>query len=146
MRLERERVPEEDQQIDLTFGDLCPDLLISADTGGPSSRKGSLAGSLASGSPVVAIDGRRTWTELVDARAISLAAPAADALAAALSELLANGRLREELGARGQAFASSRMGTDVSARAVRRLCDEVMAVPPGARRQRLHASRRHLQR
>jgi glycosyltransferase involved in cell wall biosynthesis len=105
------------------------DVLLFPDTGGPSSRKGSLAGSLASGSPVVAVDGPRTWTELVDACAIALAAPTADALAATLMELLGDVQSREGLGARGQAFARSKMGTKVSADAVRRLYDQ-LARPP----------------
>jgi hypothetical protein len=40
------------------------DALVFSDQGGPSSRKGTLAGALASGAPVVALDGPRTWPEL----------------------------------------------------------------------------------
>ncbi len=40
------------------------DLLLFADPPGPTSRKGTLAGSLASGAPLIALDGPATWPEL----------------------------------------------------------------------------------
>ena len=43
------------------------DLLLFADPPGPTSRKGTLAGSLASGTAVLALDGPSTWAELRDA-------------------------------------------------------------------------------
>ena len=41
-------------------------VLLCAASPGPTSRKGTLAGSLASGRPVVAIDGHLTWRELIE--------------------------------------------------------------------------------
>ncbi len=83
------------------------DLLLFADTAGPSSRKGTLAASLASGRPVLAIDGPRRWLELVWAEAASVVEPTAPALADAMEELLGDRAAREALGARGRAFAES---------------------------------------
>jgi glycosyltransferase involved in cell wall biosynthesis len=93
------------------------DVLLFADAVGPTSRKGSLAGSLASGRPVVALDGPQTWSELRDAGAVCIAEPTARGLADALSELLASGPAREGQGARGRSFAESRMSLAGAARA-----------------------------
>ena len=46
------------------------DLLLFADDPGPSSRKGTLAASLASARPVIAIDGPQGWSELAEAGAV----------------------------------------------------------------------------
>jgi glycosyltransferase involved in cell wall biosynthesis len=102
------------------------DVLLFADTAGPSSRKTSLAASLAAG-PVVAIDGRLTWPALVDAGAVRLAAPTPDALAEALAGVLGDAREREALAARGERFARTEMGADVRARAVVGLYEELRA-------------------
>jgi glycosyltransferase involved in cell wall biosynthesis len=117
------------------------DVLLFADAAGPSSRKGSLAGSLASGRPVVAIDGRRTWAELVRADVIRVSAPTADALAHELVALLTDAEMREALGGRGQAFAQSRMGVPVSARAVKDLYDRLLTAQPRRARKRARAER-----
>lgn len=85
------------------------ELLLFADTVGPTSRKGTLAGALASGRAVVAIDGPLAWRALVDADAARVAAPQAPALAAAIAELLDDARSREQLGARGRAFYDREM-------------------------------------
>lgn len=76
---------------------------------GPTSRKGTLAASLASGRPVVALDGPRTWSELVSADALRVVAREPGALAGELSTLLADEALREQLGARGRGFHEQRM-------------------------------------
>jgi glycosyltransferase involved in cell wall biosynthesis len=94
------------------------DVLLCIAALGPTSRKGSLAGSLASGRPVLALDGPRTWRELVEADALRLAAQSPQALAAGLGELLGDAGLQEELGARGRAFALERMGVGRTAEAV----------------------------
>jgi glycosyltransferase involved in cell wall biosynthesis len=99
------------------------DLLLFADAAGPSSRKGTLAASLASGRPVIAIDGPRRWLELVWAEAASVVKPAAPALADAIHELLSDSAARAALGARGRAFAEERMGVGRTAEAVRKLLD-----------------------
>lgn len=88
----------------------CCDVLVSCARLGPSSRKGTLAGALASGAPVVALDGPLRWRELVQAEAVLVVAPTAQALAGALQALLADERQRKALGARGRAFAESHMG------------------------------------
>src|SRR5438874_306765 len=56
------------------------DVLRFADSAGPSSRKGSLAAALASGRPVVAIDGHNTWDELIRADVARVVEPSARAL------------------------------------------------------------------
>ncbi len=101
------------------------DVLLSAFTPGPSSRKGTLAASLASGAPVVAIDGPRGWSELVESGAIRVVAPSSQALAAAVAELLDDRDAREALGARGRAFAEQSMGVARTARVMRALLDEL---------------------
>ncbi|MGD0452049.1 MAG: glycosyltransferase family 4 protein [Solirubrobacteraceae bacterium] len=101
------------------------DVLLSAFTPGPSSRKGTLAASLASGSPVVAIDGPRGWSELVESGAIRVVEPTSRALAGAVAELLADEGMREALGARGRAFAEQRMGVARTAQVLRTLLDEL---------------------
>lgn len=103
------------------------EVLLFADDAGPTSRKGTLAGSLASGRPLVAIDGRQTWPELREAGAVRLAAADPQAIAAALAQLLADRAEREALGARGRAFAASRMGI---ARTVAAVEEALAAVLP----------------
>jgi glycosyltransferase involved in cell wall biosynthesis len=90
-------------------------LLLFADSTGPTSRKTTLAASLDSGSAVVAIDGPQSWRELVDDRAALIVAPDAQALARALGELLEDEPRRAELGARGSAFARREMALGTSA-------------------------------
>ena len=86
------------------------DVLLYADATGPASRKGTLAGSLASGRPLVAVDGPRRWAEVVDSAATLLVARTPQAIADALASLLGDAQAREALGARGGAFARERMG------------------------------------
>jgi glycosyltransferase involved in cell wall biosynthesis len=86
------------------------DVLVSCARLGPSSRKGTLAGSLASGAPVVALDGPLRWEELVRAQAAEVVAPTPQALADALQLLLSDRARGSALGARGRAFAESSMG------------------------------------
>jgi glycosyltransferase involved in cell wall biosynthesis len=105
------------------------DVLLFADAAGPSSRKGSRAGSLASGTPVVAIDGPQSWPELVHADALRVVEPTATALAEALAALLGDRRERESLGARGRSFAAHEMGVARTAEAVRALMDEAVPAP-----------------
>jgi glycosyltransferase involved in cell wall biosynthesis len=94
------------------------EVLLFVDSSGPSSRKGTLSASLASGRPVVAIDGPRRWGELVQAEAAGVAAPTSRGLADAVGVLLADVDRREALGARGREFAERRMGVERAARAV----------------------------
>jgi glycosyltransferase involved in cell wall biosynthesis len=108
------------------------DVIVSCARLGPSSRKGTLAGSLASGAAVVALDGPLRWQELLDARAAEVVAPSAQALADALAGLLADEPRRAALGARGRAFAESRMGIERTKEAVLALLST--AAPPNATR------------
>jgi glycosyltransferase involved in cell wall biosynthesis len=101
------------------------DVLVFPDQGGPSSRKGSLAGALASGAPLVALEGPRMWPELRAAGALEIVPPDAAALAETLRELLADEPRRRALGARGRAFAETRMGLAHTAREVLALLAEM---------------------
>jgi glycosyltransferase involved in cell wall biosynthesis len=105
------------------------DVLLFVGAHGPSSRKGTLAASLASGRPVVALDGPRRWAELTVAEAACVVEPTADALADAIHALLADEGLRDALGERGRAFAEDSMGVERSASVVRELLDRVVAQP-----------------
>ncbi len=120
----------------LDFSDMLPaqdlsnalaacDLLLFVDAAGPSSRKGTLAASLASGRPVLAIDGPRRWQELVQADAAAVVEPTARALADAIQRLLEDAPARAALGARGRMFAEERMGVKRTAEAVRGLLEAV---------------------
>lgn len=102
------------------------ELLLFGDASGPTSRKGSLAGSLASGRPVVALDGPLTWHELLDAAAVRVTEPSARGLADAIAELLADRSSREALGARGRSFALAEMGVARTARAAATLLDRAV--------------------
>lgn len=102
------------------------DVLLFVGAYGPSSRKGTLAGSLASGRPLVALDGPRRWSELTQAEAACVVKPTAEALADGIRALLADEGLREALGARGRAFAEEQMGVARTAKAVRGLLDEII--------------------
>jgi glycosyltransferase involved in cell wall biosynthesis len=105
-------------------------LLLFADGPGPTSRKTTLAASLASGSAVLAVDGPRTWGELLVAGAAEVVPPTPDALAQALRALLADAPRRDALGARGAEFAASSMGVARSAKIVAETLARV--VPMGA--------------
>jgi glycosyltransferase involved in cell wall biosynthesis len=93
-------------------------VLLHPEPAGPTSRKGTLAASLASGSAVVALDGPRGWPELIESEAALVVAPTASALADAVAGLLADEGSREALGARGGAFALREISVQRSAQAV----------------------------
>ncbi len=102
------------------------DVMLFADSSGPSSRKTTLAASLASGRAVVAIDGPHSWSELIQAQAVHVVQPTSDALASGLDTLLGDEGLRQALGARGRVFAERQMGVARSARVVAGLLDDVL--------------------
>jgi len=102
------------------------DVLLFPDAAGPSSRKGTLAASLASGTPVVALDGRNTWLKLIEAKAAWVVQPTPVALANALGVLTAEDGRREALGARGRSFAEGEMSLGRSVEVVGRLLGEVV--------------------
>jgi len=102
------------------------DVLLFTDASGPSSRKTTLAASLASGRPVVAIDGRHRWSEIVRSQAAEVVEPTSDALADAIADLLADESRRERLGARGRVFAEQKMSVARSAGVVRALLGDIL--------------------
>jgi glycosyltransferase involved in cell wall biosynthesis len=103
------------------------DVLLSAEPTGPTSRKTTLAASLASGRAVVALDGPLRWSELIRSQAALVVPPTATALADAIAGLLEDEGRRETLGARGKAFAQRMMGVERSAEAVARLLEDVVS-------------------
>ncbi len=103
------------------------ELLLHPEPSGPTSRKGTLAASLASGRAVVAIDGPRSWAELIHAQAALVVEPSARALADAIAGLLDDGPRREALGARGSEFARTAMGVERSATAVAGLIEQLLS-------------------
>ena len=84
---------------------LC-DILIfdDGDGDGPTSRKTTVAAGLASGRPVVAVDGPKTWSTLAQDGSVWLVAREPTALKSALLQLANDSSRREALGARGRAF------------------------------------------
>jgi glycosyltransferase involved in cell wall biosynthesis len=94
------------------------DVLLFVDPLGPNPRKTTLAASLASGRPVVALDGPRRWRKLSDAKAAWIVTPEPEPLAEALATLVAEERQRVLLGARGRSFARESMSAAGSARTV----------------------------
>jgi glycosyltransferase involved in cell wall biosynthesis len=103
------------------------DLLLFPDAAGPSSRKGTLAASLASGRPVVALDGPNRWRKLIDADAARVVAPTPEALADAIGTLGAQQEQREALGARGHSFAQREMGVARSVQVVKELLAQILS-------------------
>jgi glycosyltransferase involved in cell wall biosynthesis len=101
------------------------DVLLFVDPIGPNSRKTTLAASLASGRPVVAIDGPRRFGELAEAGAAEIVAPQARAVADALAGLLADPGSGERLAARGRAFAERSMSAARAARTIAGLLRDV---------------------
>ncbi len=102
------------------------DLLLYADRSGPASRKGTLAASLASGRPVIALEGRRGWQQLLDSEAALVVPRTPDALVAAVETLLVDRSARDALGARGGAFAEHAIGVARTAEVVRVLVDDML--------------------
>ncbi len=102
------------------------ELLLFADRPGPSSRKGTLAGALASARPLIATDGPQSWRELAESDVALVVRADARALAAGIAELLADETERERLGARGGEFARERMGAARSAAVTADLLREVL--------------------
>jgi glycosyltransferase involved in cell wall biosynthesis len=103
------------------------ELLLFVDSTGPTSRKTTLAASLDSATAVVAIDGPQSWRELIDADAAQIVAPDAVAFGRALAELLDDPQRREELGARGRAFARREMAVGPSAAVVADLLERAIS-------------------
>ncbi len=105
------------------------DVLLSAEPTGPTSRKTTLAASLASGRAVVALDGPLHWAELIASEAALVVPPTAAALADAVAGLLEDEDWRETVGARGKAFADQAMSVVRSAGVVAQLLEDVVSGP-----------------
>jgi glycosyltransferase involved in cell wall biosynthesis len=105
------------------------DVLLYVDTAGPVSRKGTLAASLASGRPVIALEGGRRWLELDEAGAVRVAPRTSHALAEAICDLLADEAAREALGVSGREFAKRRMSVEGTAQTVAELLRQVVSGP-----------------
>ncbi len=103
------------------------DVLLFTAAAGPTSRKTTLAASLAAGRPVLATDGPRRWSELVEHDAAAVVAPTAGALADALAAMLADETAGDALGRRGRAFAEERMSLARSAAVVAGLFEQVLS-------------------
>jgi glycosyltransferase involved in cell wall biosynthesis len=103
------------------------EVLLFTDSAGPSPRKGTLAGSLASGTAVVAVDGPQLWSMLVEHDALQIVAPSAESLSEAIEGLLGDDDRRRALGTRGQRFAEEQMGLGRSAELVGGLLGEVLS-------------------
>lgn len=103
------------------------DILLHPEPSGPTSRKGTLAASLASARPVVAIDGPRRWAELVESQAALVVEGSAPALASAVAGLCADPARREALGVRGGEFARQAMSVQRSADLVVELIEQVLS-------------------
>jgi glycosyltransferase involved in cell wall biosynthesis len=121
------------------------EVLLSAEPSGPTSRKTTLAASLASGRPVVALDGQLRWQELIESDAAVVVPATADALADALAALLGDEDLRESVGTRGRVFAKRTMDVQYSAREVSWLLDLATTNPLTAPRLP-HGSRPQIRR
>jgi Glycosyl transferases group 1 len=111
------------------------DVLLHPEPSGPTSRKGTLAASLASGRAVVAIDGSRRWAELIESHSALVVEPSATALANGIAGLLEDEHRREALGDRGGEFSRQAMSVERSARAVSGLIGQLLS-GPGARSRR----------
>jgi len=94
------------------------DVLLFADADGPSSRKTTLAASLVSGRPVIALDGSQAWDELVRSNAVTVVRPDPQALAEVMGRLLTDHAAADALGSRGRAFAEKHMSVDRAATVV----------------------------
>jgi glycosyltransferase involved in cell wall biosynthesis len=108
---------------DLSDALAASDVLLFADRTGPVSRKGTLAGSLAAGRPLVVLEGQRDWPALSEAQAAAVIPRASASLAEVLEGLLRDQGARDALGARARTFAEDEMGVVRSAEIVRGCLD-----------------------
>lgn len=101
------------------------DALVFSDECGPTSRKTTLAACLASGRPVVAVDGPQRWDELRAASAVALSSHDSGDLAATLQRLVDDDEFRARLGAHAVAFYKARMSADVAANEILAFCRRI---------------------
>ena len=112
------------------------EVLLFADRPGPSSRKTTLAAALASGRPLLALDGPRSWSALVEADGALMVAQRAPEIAAALERMFADPAQREALAKRGMSFYEQAMSVQSSARTVAQLLARVRDGAQAPRRAR----------
>jgi glycosyltransferase involved in cell wall biosynthesis len=101
------------------------EVLLFADSPGPTSRKTTLAAMLASGRPVLAIDGPNSWVRLVQAGAALIVEPQPEDVARGLKQLMQDEQERSALSARGHSFYEETMSVEHSARTVAALLDQI---------------------
>lgn len=101
-------------------------ILVFVDGAGPSSRKTTLAAGLASGRPVVALDGPESWSALVQAGGVELVQPHPGRIAEALVGLVDDGARRARLGAKGHRFYKEHQDVELIAGSVEALLDQVV--------------------
>jgi glycosyltransferase involved in cell wall biosynthesis len=99
-------------------------VLLFVNSGGPSSRKGTLAGSLGSGAPVVALDGPRRWSEIRDGETLRLVGESPRELADVVAVLLGDRQQRDALGERGREFSERQMAVTRTVDALLGLLDQ----------------------
>lgn len=100
-------------------------LVLFADPGGPSARKGTLAAALAAARPVVALDGPDTWAELRAQRVVRVVPPNSSDIAAALSSLARCRDERRALGKRARSFYEQRQHPSIVTEQVADLLSDV---------------------
>jgi glycosyltransferase involved in cell wall biosynthesis len=105
------------------------DIVLFADRGGASTRKGTLAAALAAAKPVVAVEGPEQWSRLVAAQAVRVASPSPSALAGAFEDLCADAAAREAQGTRAEGFYRAHMAPAVAAGTI---ADALRDLRPGA--------------
>lgn len=107
------------------------ELIIFPDQGGASSRKTSLAASLAHGQAVVALDGPSTWRDFVDAEALLVVQPTREALAEAVCRLLEDQDARAAVGAQARSFYQERLSIGRAAKTLACVVEEAVALHKG---------------
>jgi glycosyltransferase involved in cell wall biosynthesis len=100
------------------------DVVLFVDADGPSSRRSSLAATLAAGKPVVAYDGPATWSAAVAAGALAVVPATGEDLARELRAFAEPG-VRAERGRRGADFYAAHQAPDVIAGSFLEIVDRV---------------------
>jgi glycosyltransferase involved in cell wall biosynthesis len=101
------------------------DAVVVADDIGPTARRATLAAALAHGRAIVAVEGPRTWRQLVADGAVALSPRDPESLARELDRVLTDDPYRAGLERRARAFYDSVAAPNVVARRLRELIEEV---------------------
>ncbi|GAC1361645.1 MAG: hypothetical protein NVSMB32_00920 [Actinomycetota bacterium] len=80
------------------------DVVVFPEVSGPTSRRGTLAASLACGKPIVALDGPDTWRRFIDERAMVLVPDSSEAMLEEIVSLAEDPSRRRALGGRARDF------------------------------------------